>query len=106
MSSISVLTSNTGTIAGLIAALASGETLWSVIALAVMLITFIAGERFAVYLPDVNLAEFSDALSHGEILLMVDVPKKRVAELERFVHHKHPDAIIGGVSWAIGAFGV
>jgi len=91
-------------LAGLITALATGETLWAVIALAVMLITFIAGEQFAIYLPDVNLTEFTDALSHGEILLMVDVPKNRVAEIEHYVHHRHPDAIIGGVSWAIDAF--
>lgn len=90
----------------LIATLITGETLWSAVALTVMLVTFIAGEQFVIYLPDVHLTEFTDALSHGEILLMVDVPKNRVAEIEHFVHHKHPEAIIGGVSWSIDAFGI
>lgn len=90
----------------LIATLITGETLWSAVAFAVMLVTFIAGEQFVIYLPDVHLTEFTDALSHGEILLMVDVPKNRVAEIEHFVHHKHPEAIIGGVSWSIDAFGI
>jgi len=90
----------------LIATLASGEILWSAVAFSIMLATFIAGERFVVYVPDVHLTEFTDALSHGEILLMVDVPRNRVAEIEHFVHHQHPEAFVGGVSWSIDAFGI
>jgi hypothetical protein len=90
----------------LIAALASGEIFWSAVAFSIMLATFIAGEQFVVYVPDVHLSEFTDALSHGEILLMVDVPRNRVAEIEHFVHHRHPEAYAGGVSWSIDAFGI
>jgi hypothetical protein len=50
----------------------------------------------------VYLTEFTDALSHGEVLLMIDVPAKRVAEIEDFVHHRYPEACVGGVGWSMG----
>jgi len=90
----------------LLSALLSGDIYWSAIALSVMAVTFILGEQFVVYIPDTHLTEFTDAMSHGEILLMVDVPKHRVAEIERLVHHHHPEACVGGVSWSIDAFGI
>lgn len=86
--------------------LASGNFIWSMISLAIMAVTFIAGEQFVVHVPDVHLSEFVDALSHGEILLMIDVPLNRVSEIEDFVHHRYPEAVVGGVSWSIDAFGL
>ena len=79
---------------------------WAGVSLAVMLITFIAGEQFVVHVPDVHLTEFTDALSHGEILLMVDVPGNRLVEIEDIVHHQHPEAAVGGVGWSMGVFGL
>lgn len=79
---------------------------WSLLALFVMVVTFFAGEHFVVNVPDVHLTEFTDALSHGEILLMVDVPAERVAEIENIVQHRHPEAVCGGVSWTVDAFGI
>lgn len=90
----------------LITTLISTEIFLSLIAFSVMLATFLAGEYFVVYVPYVHLTEFTDALSHGEILLMVDVPKNRVTEIENLVHHQHPEAFIGGVSWSTDAFGI
>jgi hypothetical protein len=87
-----------------ISSLVSAELLWALITLLIMLVTFIAGEQFVVRVPDVHLTEFTDALSHGEVLLMIDVPAHRVAEIEDYVHHRHPEACVGGVGWAIGAF--
>ena len=84
----------------------AGNYGWSLLPLAVMAATFIAGEQFVVHLPNVHLSEFNDALSHGEILLMIDVPSGRVAEIEDFIHHKHPEAAVAGVSWAIESFGL
>ena len=55
--------------------------------------------------PNVHLDEFRDALAHGEILLMVDVPQTRVAEIEELVHHHHPEATVGGVGWETEVFG-
>ena len=90
----------------LVVGLVTGGSITSIVSLLIMAITFIAGEQFVVHVPDVHLTEFSDALSHGEILLMVDVPKNRVAETEGFVHHKHPEAVARGTSWTVDAFGL
>lgn len=89
-----------------IASLVVGSVLWAAISLLVMLLTFIAGEQFAVKVPDVHLSEFTDALAHGEVLLMVDVPVYRVAEIEGYVHHHHPEAANGGVSWTLDKLGI
>lgn len=90
----------------LVASLIAGAMVWSGISLLLILATFIAGEQFVLRVPDVHLTEFTDALSHGEILLMIDVPGNRVAEIENFVHHHHPAAATGGVSWTLDAFGI
>lgn len=87
-----------------ISSLMSAELLWLAASSLIMLVTFIAGEQFVVRVPDVHLTEFTDALSHGEVLLMIDVPGRRVAEIEDFVHHRYPVACVGGVGWAMGAF--
>ena len=71
---------------------------------AVMIMTFVLGERFT-HLPNVHLQEFSDALRHGEILLMIDVPRERVGEVEYRVHTRHPEAVAGGASWNTPALG-
>jgi len=72
--------------------------LWTILPLAVMLATLILGDRFA-HVPNVHLQEFRDALRHGEILLMIDVPQQRVDEVEYRVHARHPEAVAGGSSW-------
>ncbi len=82
------------------------EWIWAMVALSIMITTFFAGASFAINVPDVHLTEFTDALSHGEILLMVDVPVNRVAEIEATVHRQHPEATPGGVSWTVDAFGI
>lgn len=53
--------------------------------------------------PDTHLDEFRGALSHSEVLLMVDVPKPRVAEIEKLVGRRHPETIPGGTSWTLDA---
>lgn len=58
----------------LVISLFIAEWLWFGLAILIMLITFIIGQQFVMRLPDDHLTEFTDALSHGEILLMVDVP--------------------------------
>lgn len=89
-----------------IVSLVVGAFFWIIAAVAVMLLTFFAGEQFVVHVPDVHLTEFTDALSHGEILLMVDVPRSRALEIDYYVRHSHPEAVTGGVSWSVDAFGM
>ena len=93
-------------LAAFVASMLNGSLLWAGVSILIMLVTFLAGEQFAVRIPDVHLTEFTDALSHGEVLLMIDVPIFRVAEIEDFVHRRHPEACVGGVGWTMDAFGV
>ena len=90
----------------LIASLAVAAWFWSGFALVTMLISFFAGQQFVVRIPDVHLTEFTDALAHGEILLMVDVSLYRITEIESFIHRHHPEAVVGGASWTMDAFGI
>jgi hypothetical protein len=76
---------------------------WLLLPAAFMLVTFLLGEEFTRRIPDVHLSEFRDALHHGEILLMVDVPVTEVERVESLVHRHHPEATPSGVGWYIDA---
>lgn len=78
---------------------------WLLTPVAIMVANVLAALTFAS-LPDTHLGEFRDALAHGEILLMVDVPETEVDKVEQQVHHQHPEATIGGVGWGSAAFGL
>lgn len=90
----------------LIAALVAGATGWVMAALLVMATTFLGGALFTYRVPHVHLDEFRDALAHGEILLMVDVPSNRVKTVEDYIQHHYPAAVPGGASWNVEAFGL
>jgi GGDEF domain-containing protein len=36
----------------------------------------IGGEQFATKIPNTHLGEVDQALAHGEVLLMIDIPKR------------------------------
>jgi hypothetical protein len=76
---------------------------WLLVPASIMLTTFLVGVGFTKYLPNVHLSEFTEALHHQEILLMVDVPVGQVARIEKLIHHNHPEAVTGGVGWHINA---
>ena len=67
---------------------------------------FTAGGMFAMRVADTDLDEFRGVLSHRDVLLMVDVPKWRVAEVEEIVYRRHPEATAGGTGWTINALGI
>ena len=91
---------------GLIASLVWASPTGSLLSIALMALTLIAGALFALRVPDTHLDEFRGALSHSEILLMVDVPRQRVAEIEEIVRRRHPEATPGGTGWTIEALGI
>lgn len=93
-------------LAGFITALAEGYLGWAVMALLVMGATFYAGFFFTGSIPHVHLREFREALIRGEILLMIDVPRSRVMAVEEYIQHRYPEAVPGGASWSIDAFGL
>ncbi len=92
--------------AGLIAALATGRYPWALAAALVMLGTFVSGAWVTLRVPDMHVGEFRQALAHGEILLLVDVPKARVSAIYDLVRQRHPEAIPGGLGWTIEALGI
>lgn len=71
-----------------------------------MLLSFFAGERFVTKLPHTHLDNFTGAIQHGEVLLMVDVPFYRVKEVGDMIHRQHPEAQLGGSCWSIDALGI
>jgi hypothetical protein len=85
-------------VATLIAPIFIGLGWWLLLPIGVMAANFLAGLHFTG-IPNTHLGEFRDALAHGEILLLVDVPEARVAEVEGEIHHHHPEATVGGVGW-------
>lgn len=91
---------------GFLLALMMGSMIWVIAALILMITTFSVGAFYAIRVPDVTLADFQYALSHDEILLMVDVPKNRLHEVEELVHHSHPAAISEGSSWTLDILGI
>lgn len=93
-------------LAGFVFSIAQDIPAGAVISVAFMALTFVAGALFALRVPDTHLDEFRGALSHGEVLLMVDVPRLRVAGVEEIVCRHHPEAVPGGTGWTIGALGI
>ena len=76
---------------------------WLLLPAVIMVVTFLMGIVFTSQVPNVHLSEFRDAMHHGELLLMVDVPLWRVERVEALVHEHHPEATAGGVGWHIDA---
>ena len=88
-------------LAGLLAALYAGKPVLAILALGIMVLTFVTGERFAVCVPHAHLDEQSVPLHHGEVVLMVDVPSSKVHDVEQAVSRRHPEVGVGGVGWHI-----
>ncbi|MGD8999796.1 MAG: DUF1269 domain-containing protein, partial [Granulosicoccaceae bacterium] len=49
-----------------------------------------------VDVPNTRIQKFQDAIDNGELLMMVDVPKNRVDEIDDLVKKHHPEAEIEG----------
>lgn len=88
---------------GLIVSVIQDSLTGAVLAFAAMALTLTAGALFAIRVPDTHLDEFRGVLAHHEVLLMVDVPKQRVAEIEELIYRRHPEATAGGTGWTIEA---
>lgn len=78
---------------------------WAFIAFLLMVVLFVIGEVFAIKVPHVHLTEVKGALARGDILLMVDIPKQRVHEINAMVSRHHPEIDRGVVGWTIDALG-
>jgi hypothetical protein len=54
--------------------------------------------------PNSQIEKFESAIESGEVLMMVDIPKTRVEEIEALIQQHHPDADMGGTEPHIPAF--
>jgi len=63
-----------------------------------------SSSMIGVSTPSNRLARFASALKQGEILLMVDVPRQRVDEVEQLLRTLHPEGHFEGVEPNIPAF--
>jgi hypothetical protein len=54
--------------------------------------------------PNSQIEKFESAIENGEVLMMVDIPKTRVEEIEALIQQHHPDADMGGTEPHIPAF--
>lgn len=57
-----------------------------------------------VSVPNSRLERFEKAIEEGMLLMMVDVPKDRVADFEDMIRQHHPEADIEGADPTIPAF--
>jgi hypothetical protein len=57
-----------------------------------------------VDVPNSQIHQFEQAIKAGEILMMVDIPKARVEEVETLIYGHHPTAAAGGTEPHIPAF--
>lgn len=63
-----------------------------------------AASMIGVSVPSKRLARFEGALESGQLLLMVDVPRSRVAEIEALLVAAHPEGHFEGEEPNIPAF--
>ncbi|MEJ2395622.1 MAG: hypothetical protein P8Z77_12815 [Candidatus Thiodiazotropha sp.] len=64
------------------------------------------GYRIAQQVPHTHVEDCQTPLCHGAILLLVDVPRWRITEVEQRLRASHPEVEIGGVGWGWDAIGI
>jgi hypothetical protein len=101
---------STGLLAGLVATAipASGLVLGGGILLAMTAAGATVGglmsSMVGISIPSGRLEKFEEAVKAGEILMLVDVPRKRVNEFEELVKIHHPSADIEGTEPMVPPF--
>jgi hypothetical protein len=90
----------------LAASLWSAQWSWAIGATLVAVANVYLGYRFAQQVPHTHVEDCQTPLRHGEILLLVDVPRWRISEVERRLRAGHPEVEIGGVGWGWDAIGI
>ena len=63
-----------------------------------------ASSMVASSVPNSRLKAFEREMESGKVLMMVDVPMRRVHQICELVESKHPEALSGGVEPTIPAF--
>ena len=77
------------------------EPIVSIFPIAVMIVSFAAGNFFTGNIPNAHVSQFQNAINHREILLLVDVPKQKLHQVEMSIQKNHPEAVVAGVGWTL-----
>lgn len=85
---------------GFVVALFSGALTWMILAVAVMLLTFLGGNYFASQIPHAHLNEMLEPLQHGEVVLLVDLPAQQLQRAEA-IARRHPETGGHVVGWTM-----
>ena len=100
-----------GTLLGVLAAIffpiVGDEPQWGMVAVIAMLggaFGAWSSSMIGVSTPSHRLKRFEPAIEKGQILLMVDVPRSRVDEIEARLQALHPEAHLEGIEPNIPAF--
>jgi hypothetical protein len=79
---------------------------WAIAGLVASLGTFLIGNHYVQHVPHAHMTECQTAIRHGEILLLVDVPRWRQAKVEKAMRKRHSEIEIGGIGWTVDALGI
>jgi hypothetical protein len=93
-------------LAAAVLALYLGSPGWASVAALMAVALVILGKRFVVKPPHIHLSELRLPIAHGEVILLVDVPRSRVHEIEQAVSRHHPETGLGGVGWTMVSAGI
>lgn len=63
-----------------------------------------ASSMIGISAPSHRLRRFREAIEGGQILLMVDVPRSRIKEIEARLQAQHPEARLEGMEPSVPAF--
>lgn len=84
----------------------TGNMLMAIPGFVVALACLAAGTYVTRHIPRSHISDFRNEMSHGEVLLLVDVPRWRIRQIERDMRTLHPEMQTGGVGWGIHALGI
>ena len=96
-----------GVVAALFFPIVGDSPQWGLVAVLAMVGAAVgawSSSMIGVSTPSNRLKRFAQAIEQGQILLMVDVPRSRVEEIEARLQSLHPEAHLEGVEPNIPAF--
>jgi hypothetical protein len=63
-----------------------------------------SSSMIGISIPSPRLARFQSAIASGQVLLMVDLPRERVADIEALLESAHPEARFAGEERQVPVF--
>lgn len=100
-----------GSMVGVVAGLIAHGILDLTLSGSMLVITILGGllgawsaSMFGLMTPNIHLKRFQSAIEDGHILLIIDIPKNKVKEIEQCIRFEHPDIEYAGMEPTIPRF--